>query len=361
MDTAYAEFPLCAVAFRYRHVSKLTHRDFLGTLLSTGIRRDKIGDILCGEGFSVVFLHEEIADFICEQVQRVGGEGVTSERNYSGPLPLLHQYETIHETVASPRIDVLVKTLLRCSREKAAECIRLGLVSVDHLPLESVSDTISAPCTISIRGSGRYLIDQIGPQTKKGRLLTAKDVREVVFPRSMGNYRKDEVDDFLDLCADTIEELSNQNDENQRKMQVLAETIMDYRNQEDSIRSALISAQRMSESVISDARKQADDILEAARAEAATMHDKALADTAAEQEELKRVKQEVADFKAKLMSIYREHLTLIGVLESSSEPAPTPSAAPAVSVEPEESVAEKKSMPDPYDMPDFSSFELNED
>ena len=91
------------------------------------------------------------------------------------------------------------------------------------------------------------------------------------------------------------------------------------------------------------------------------MHDKALADTAAEQEELKRVKQEVADFKAKLMSIYREHLTLIGVLESSSEPAPTPSAAPAVSVEPEESVAEKKSMPDPYDMPDFSSFELNED
>ena len=44
-------------------------------------------------------------------------------------------------------------------------------------------------------------------------------------------------------------------------MQVLAETIMDYRNQEDSIRSALISAQRMSESVISDARKQADDIL----------------------------------------------------------------------------------------------------
>ena len=170
VDTTYAEFPLCSVAFRYRRVCKLTHRDFLGTLLSTGIRRDKIGDILCGEGFSVVFLHEEIADFICEQVQRVGGEGVTSERNYSGPLPLLHQYETIHETVASPRIDVLVKTLLRCSREKAAECIRLGLVSVDHLPLESVSDTISAPCTISIRGSGRYLIDQIGPQTKKGRL-----------------------------------------------------------------------------------------------------------------------------------------------------------------------------------------------
>ena len=70
-------------------------------------------------------------------------------------------------------------------------------------------------------------------------MLTAREVREVIFPRSMGNYRKDEVDDFLDRCADTIEELTNQNDENGRKMQVLAETIMDYRNQEDSIRSAL--------------------------------------------------------------------------------------------------------------------------
>ena len=124
-------------------------------------------------------------------------------------------------------------------------------------------------------------------------MLTAREVREVIFPRSMGNYRKDEVDDFLARCADTIEELTNQNDENGRKMQVLAETIMDYRNQEDSIRSALISAQRMSESVISDARKQADDILEAARAEAAAMHDKALEETAAEL--VRDIDQYVAD------------------------------------------------------------------
>ena len=192
-------------------------------------------------------------------------------------------------------------------------------------------------------------------------MLTAREVREVIFPRSMGNYRKDEVDDFLDRCADTIEELTNQNDENGRKMQVLAETIMDYRNQEDSIRSALISAQRMSESVISDARKQADDILEAARAEAAAMHDKALEQTAAEQEELQRVKQEVADFKAKLLSIYREHLTLIGVLEGAHptmETEPAEEAAPAEMAQP---VSVKTKKADHYDMPDFSGFELKED
>lgn len=195
-------------------------------------------------------------------------------------------------------------------------------------------------------------------------MLTAKEIREVKFNRSMGGYKTTEVDEFLDRCADVVEELTSINDENGRKMQVLAETIVDYRNQEDSIRSALISAQRMSESVISDARKQADDILEAARAEAAKMHDQALADTAIEQEELRRVKQEVADFKAKLLSIYREHLTLIGVLEddtraeSEEAPAEEEVAEVAVDVVPDAFLVEEDLVAP--DIPDFSALELKD-
>ncbi len=163
--------PFTAVAFRYRAVRKLTHRDFLGTMLSAGIRRDRIGDILCGEGLTVVFVREEISAFISEQIDRIGGEGVTALLNYDGSLPIHKEYEIIQETIASARLDVAVKALTRLSREKAAEMIRLGAISVDHLPETAVSAPISAPCTISIRGYGRYLIDQIGPETKKGRLL----------------------------------------------------------------------------------------------------------------------------------------------------------------------------------------------
>lgn len=202
-------------------------------------------------------------------------------------------------------------------------------------------------------------------------MLTANDIREVKFNRSMGGYKTAEVDEFLDRCADVVEELTKQNDENTRKMQVLAETIVDYRNQEDSIRSALISAQRMSESVIGDARKQADDILEAARKEAQAMHDKALQDTAAEQEELRRVRQEVADFKAKLLSIYREHLTMIGVLEDAPVEETPVKTAPAAPVVPgfnppsapmkEQSAPTQESMGDTREIPDFSAFELKDD
>lgn len=196
-------------------------------------------------------------------------------------------------------------------------------------------------------------------------MITAKEIREVKFNHSLGGYKTNEVDEFLDRCADSFDELVKINDENGRKMKVLAETVMDYRNQEDSIRSALISAQRMSESVITDARKQAEDIRNAARAEAASMREKILAETAVELEELRRVRQEVADFKAKLLTIYREHLTLIGVLEGG-----TPSAsasvpvAEAIAVPPQDNAVATTEPADeaevPYDLPEFSAFTKNE-
>ena len=164
-------FPLRAVAFFYREVRPLTHRDFLGTLLSLGIRRDTIGDILCGKGMTVVFLREEIATFVCEQVTKIGGEGVTIQGNYSGELPVARTYQPISETIASPRLDAVVKALLRVSREEAARQIRIGNVSIDHRPTEEVSATVTASCTVSVRGFGRFIVDQVGPLTKKGRLI----------------------------------------------------------------------------------------------------------------------------------------------------------------------------------------------
>ena len=192
-------------------------------------------------------------------------------------------------------------------------------------------------------------------------MISAKDIREIKFTRSLGGYKTTEVDDFLDRCADAVEELTRINDENERKMQVLAETVMDYRNQEDSIRSALISAQRMSESVISEARKQAEDIREAARNEADTMRDQAVADTAAELEELRRIRQEVADFKARLLATYREHLTLIGILEGGASDEPSDETPTADDESADEAPTAAPAHATPHDLPDFSSLEIDEE
>lgn len=164
-------FPLAAVGFTYRREASLSHRDFLGALLSCGIKRDKIGDILCTEGLTVAFLDADITPFVVEQLEQVGHEGVHSLYPYSGELPAAHTFREMRDTIASPRLDAVVKTAAGCSREEAARRIAAGLVSLNHTPCLSASATVREGDVLSLRGVGRFRVETIGPPTRKGRLF----------------------------------------------------------------------------------------------------------------------------------------------------------------------------------------------
>ncbi len=168
VDTSW--FPLRVVAFHYRTDASLTHRDVLGTLMGVGLSRDAIGDILCATGLSVVFLREEICTYVLDQVTKIGAEAVRVELDYCGDLPASHSFVSIHSTVASPRLDAIVSSLIGCSREQAAQLIRSDMVRVDRCVIRSVSHTVSVTQKVSVRGHGKFIIDELGPETKKGRL-----------------------------------------------------------------------------------------------------------------------------------------------------------------------------------------------
>lgn len=61
--------------------------------------------------------------------------------------------------------------MIRASREAAARLIESGQVEKNHRPCLSVSETVREGDVLSIRGKGRFLVDRIGPPTKKGRLF----------------------------------------------------------------------------------------------------------------------------------------------------------------------------------------------
>ncbi len=204
-------------------------------------------------------------------------------------------------------------------------------------------------------------------------MVTAQNVRDVRFTKTMGGYKTAEVDSFLDQCADTIEALNRDAEENTRKMQVLAETIVDYRNQEDSIRTALMSAQRMSETVLAEANDKAAAIIAEAEEKAATIEEETKKRIQSELDELSRIQKEVVAFRSRLLATYREHLTLIGVLaDEEKTESPTPSVpVEESSTEPEEetvAVVEEQSVEAAL-VPnaaqevkiDISAFELKED
>ncbi len=169
VDTAL--FPLTAMQFRYRASATLSHRDFLGTLLANGIKREVIGDIVCEQGSAVVFVAEEVAPFLADNIRKVGGEGVSITYPYTAPVSVTREFREITDTVASPRVDSVVKAATRLSREEAARRIEAGLVSLNHMPCLSVSATVREGDVLSVRGHGRFMVDAVGPQTKKGRYV----------------------------------------------------------------------------------------------------------------------------------------------------------------------------------------------
>ncbi|HCA30314.1 MAG TPA: hypothetical protein DEP23_12490, partial [Ruminococcaceae bacterium] len=91
-------FPIETLVFGYRNGVPLCHRDFLGTILGCGVKREKVGDILCGDGIAVVFVGKDIAGFLETQITKVGGEGVSLIQNYQGELPAAYSFQELDGT-----------------------------------------------------------------------------------------------------------------------------------------------------------------------------------------------------------------------------------------------------------------------
>ncbi len=169
-DSCADEFDISAITARYRKDTSLTHRDFLGTLMSLGLKREVIGDILVEEGRCVFFVKRDIEQYITEQLFKVGGEGVLLSVGFEHPLPEGARFDNISATVASGRLDCVVKALTNTGRDSAAALIKSGRVTLNFVEEYSNSASVSDGAKISIRGYGKYIIDQIGPKTRKGRL-----------------------------------------------------------------------------------------------------------------------------------------------------------------------------------------------
>ncbi len=163
-------FPVVPVTVTYRKQDSLSHRDFLGALMSLGIERSTVGDILVEEGRCVLFLREEIVPYMLTQIEKIGSVGVTLTEGAEEPYPAGHRFSSISTVVSSLRADCIVAACTGLSREKVKALITAGLVTVNYAVCQSSSDQLSAGDKIAIRGKGKFLLESVGGLTRKGRL-----------------------------------------------------------------------------------------------------------------------------------------------------------------------------------------------
>lgn len=173
-----AEFPITALKFEYRKVDKLSHRDFLGSFMATGISRETIGDIRIGKGCAVAFVCDDIADYLVNQITKIGRVGVSVQKiSLSDVTDYFEQPKTVplSFTVSSLRLDAVLSGLVGCSRNKAESFVKEGLVFVNSFEVLKVTKQVKSGDFITLRGTGKFLITSCNGLTKKGReIITAE-------------------------------------------------------------------------------------------------------------------------------------------------------------------------------------------
>ncbi|EET61568.1 S4 domain protein [Marvinbryantia formatexigens DSM 14469] len=149
----------------------LSHRDFLGAALNTGIERSTIGDILVEENAAWMFCLERMADFLSEALTRVRNTPVNVRQVPPEKIDYAPKYELVRGSVASVRLDSLLALAFGASRSSLVGLIEGGKVFVNGRLITSNGYKVKENDLISARGLGRFRYLGVSSSTKKGRLI----------------------------------------------------------------------------------------------------------------------------------------------------------------------------------------------
>ncbi len=139
-------------------------------------------------------------------------------------------------------------------------------------------------------------------------MLAPHELKNKSFGKSLKGYNVSEVDDYINFLIDKYTEVYRENIELDRKLRIVVTNLDEIRDEEESIRNTLVSAQKMGEKIIRDANERADIITESIKKRCDAVIEDFKAQIAKEKEELWNVRATVLDFKKKLFEAYRQQI-----------------------------------------------------
>lgn len=219
--------------------------------------------------------------------------------------------------------------------------------------------------------------------------MNAKDIVSKEFEVvKRGGYDAAQVDTFLRDVSVEFKKLRNENEELEKKLEVLAEKIREYRKDEDALRDALLIAKKQGIAVVNEAKEEAEkinkeakekadktikdadtlaakkkeiaeknladanekakQIVDDANAKSEEIHNIMMQRTEREQIVLQRTRKEVTEYTAKIIAAYNAHIENIKAIPAQCENEFVINTAKEVeSRKPEESAFAKKPAPTP--------------
>lgn len=216
-------------------------------------------------------------------------------------------------------------------------------------------------------------------------MLTVKEINEISFGKAgFSGYKPEDVDNFIDEVVESFQQLQSErdaavkqaeelaaqnaelavkNNEAQQKLAILAQKVESYRAEEDGIKEALISAQKLAKDSVQEAKDKAEIILQDAQSSARKMLDDAKIDAAkaakeymsqaeTKKTELEEIKRQVSAFRVSLLEMYKKHLECINHIPTFRLKAEkAPAAQPKQEAAPQSAPAPVQEEPQPEPEP----------
>ena len=147
----------------------ISHRNILGSLMSLGIKRECIGDIIVDDDIYIA-ITEEISSFIEAEFKYVGKAPIELEL-YKGVVEATIKYDEKKDFVTSLRLDLIVSTITNISRSKSQEILQNKDVMVNYIINQNPSYQIKDNDIISVRHYGKYKIELTDSVSRSGKYL----------------------------------------------------------------------------------------------------------------------------------------------------------------------------------------------
>lgn len=153
------------------------HRCYLGAIIKLGIEREKIGDISVKSNGAQIIIIKQVEKFLVENLGTLtrfsSAEIIVQDINELKNIEI--QKQEITEIVASLRLDNIVASLARTSRNKATEILEQERVFLNFQKEIKPSKQVKVGDNITIRGKGRFEFKEISGNTRKGRFIIKVD------------------------------------------------------------------------------------------------------------------------------------------------------------------------------------------
>jgi len=168
----FNDFPVKLVKIKAStKFSEIGHKDYLGAIMSLGIKREKFGDLIIDNGVCFAAVHEDICSYLEANLIKVKNSPCSVEvLDPDSTDKPKHKFELMRIASTSLRLDCLVAGICGVSRTKSEEMIRQGKVLVNYTATNKRDLEIKENDLIVIRGYGKFIFNEIEGSTRSGRL-----------------------------------------------------------------------------------------------------------------------------------------------------------------------------------------------